>query len=205
MSDVSEDLEEYHRRKHGHCIILQRRVDRSGWNEDRRWGEMWKLYWGYRMLYRYTLPFTLIDGYPHCVFCEYRYRYSLDRVECHIDPTINKASTGKERTVRPCSTSTNTDKSTGQPIFNDLAWFAYKVSGVMCSTSACDHSWSIEEWIHSKRRNTLSQELVERLLYTHTNLVLRESLDASLHHLLPWDIDLTIDEPEPEHEVCQKV
>ncbi len=26
-----------------------------------------------------------------------------------------------------------TDKSTGLPIFKELAWFTYKVSGVMCS------------------------------------------------------------------------
>ena len=69
--------------------------------------------------------------------------------------------------------------------FKELVWFVYKVSGVMSSASAYEYCWSIEGWIHSKRRNTLSQELVERLLYTHTNLVLRESLDASLHHLLP--------------------
>jgi hypothetical protein len=32
--------------------------------------------------------------------------------------------------------------------------------------------------------------------------VLRESLDDTLHHLLPWDIELVIDEPvdEPEEE-----
>jgi hypothetical protein len=32
--------------------------------------------------------------------------------------------------------------------------------------------------------------------------VLRESLDYALHHLLPWDIELVIDEPidEPEEE-----
>ena len=45
-----------------------------------------------------------------------------------------------------------TDKSTGLTIFKELAWFAYKVSGVMCSASACEHCWSIEGWIHSKRR-----------------------------------------------------
>ncbi len=30
----------------------------------------------------------------------------------------------------------------------------------------------------------------------------RESLDDALHHLLPWDIELTIDDPvdEPEEE-----
>jgi hypothetical protein len=35
-------------------------------------------------------------------------------------------------------------------------------------------------------------------LITHTNLVLRESLDDTLHHLLPWDIELVIDDPVDE-------
>jgi hypothetical protein len=43
-----------------------------------------------------------------------------------------------------------TDKITGDPIFNELAWFGYKVSGVMCSASECEHSWSIKGWIYSK-------------------------------------------------------
>jgi hypothetical protein len=65
----------------------------------------------------------------------------------------------------------------------------------MFSVSTPEHSWSIEGWIQSKRRNRLSQELVEGLLRVHTNLVLRESLDVVLHHLLPWDIELVIDRP----------
>ena len=72
-----------------------------------------------------------------------------------------------------------TDKSTGLTIFKELAWFAYQVSGVMCSASACEHCWSIEGWIH---------------------LVLRESLDDALHHLLPWDIEIIIDEPVDQTE-----
>jgi hypothetical protein len=76
-----------------------------------------------------------------------------------------------------------TDKSTGLPLFSELAWFAYKVSGVMCSASACEHCWSIEGWIHSQRRNRLDQKLVEKLVRAHTNLVLRESLDDALRHL----------------------
>ena len=71
-----------------------------------------------------------------------------------------------------------TDKSTGLPIFKELASFAYKVSGVMYSASACEHCWSIEGWIHSKRRNKIHQKLVEKLVRAHTNLVLRESLDG---------------------------
>ena len=48
----------------------------------------------------------------------------------------------------------------------------------------------------------MHQKLVEKLVHTHTNLVLRESLDDVLRHLLPWDIELVIDEPvdEPEEE-----
>ncbi len=49
--------------------------------------------------------------------------------------------------------------------------------------------------------------LVEKLVHTHTNLVLRESLDDTLRTLLPWDIEILIDEPvdekkeEPEVQV----
>jgi len=45
----------------------------------------------------------------------------------------------------------DTDEHTGLPIFKELVWFEYKVSGVMYSTSPCQHSWSIEGWIHSKK------------------------------------------------------
>jgi hypothetical protein len=50
------------------------------------------------------------------------------------------------------------------------------------------------------RRNRLDQKLVEKLVHAHTNLVLRESLDDALRHLLPWDIELVIDEPVDEQE-----
>ena len=66
-----------------------------------------------------------------------------------------------------------TDKITGVPLFSDLAWFVYKVSGVMCSASVCEHCWCVEGWIHSQSRNRLDQKLVEKLVRTHTNLVLR--------------------------------
>jgi len=93
-----------------------------------------------------------------------------------------------------------TDKNTGLPKFKELVWFTYKVSGVMYSVSACEHCWSIEGWSHSKRRNKLHQTLVEKLIHTYTNLVLRESLDDTLHHLLPWDIEVVIDDPVDESE-----
>jgi hypothetical protein len=66
--------------------------------------------------------------------------------------------------------------------------------------SACEHFWSVEGWIHSQRRNRFDQKLVEKLIRAHTNLVLRESLDDVLRHLLPWDIELVIDESVDEKE-----
>ncbi len=74
----------------------------------------------------------------------------------------------------------------------------------MCSVSVCEYYWSIEGWIHSQRRNRLDenliQKLVEKLVRTHTDLVLRESLDDTLRDLLPWDIEVVIDEPVDEKE-----
>jgi hypothetical protein len=73
----------------------------------------------------------------------------------------------------------------------------------MGQSAVCmDKGTALEGRIHSKRRNKLHQKLVEKLIRAHTNLVLRESLDNTLHHLLPWDIELVIDEPvdEPEEE-----
>ena len=41
-------------------------------------------------------------SHPVCSFCEHRYRWLAAVVECHMDPTINKSSTDKERTVKVC-------------------------------------------------------------------------------------------------------
>ncbi len=60
-----------------------------------------------------------------------------------------------------------TDISTGLPLFSELVWFAYKVSGVMCSAAACEHCCSVEGWIHSQRRNRFDQKLVVKLVRTH--------------------------------------
>ncbi len=77
--------------------------------------------------------------------------------------------------MKPKSAFLYPNKSTGLPLFSELNWFTYKVSGVICSESVCDHYWSIEGWIHSQRRNRIDQKLVEELVHVHTNLVLRES------------------------------
>jgi hypothetical protein len=63
-----------------------------------------------------------------------------------------------------------------------------------CSASTCQHSWSIEDWIHSKRRNRLGQDLVERLVRTHTNLKLEQRLEFYETGQIPWDIEMVVEE-----------
>ena len=76
-----------------------------------------------------------------------------------------------------------------------LICLALKVVLLSCSASACEHTWSIEGWIHSNRRNRLGQKLVERLVRTHTNLKLEQRLEMYEAGLLPWDIEMTVEEP----------
>ncbi len=54
------------------------------------------------------------------------------------------------------------------------------------------HSWSMEGWIHSKRRNRLGQDIVERLVRTYTNLQLEHRLELYEAGMLPWDIEMTV-------------
>ena len=39
---------------------------------------------------------------PQCVFCGNKFRYKVCNVEWHMDPSIGKVTTGKERTVTEC-------------------------------------------------------------------------------------------------------
>ena len=52
----------------------------------------------------------------------------------------------------------------------------------------------------SKRRNRLGQELVERLVRAHTNLNLEYRLQLYEAGLLPWDIEMTVEEPLSDDE-----
>jgi hypothetical protein len=82
----------------------------------------------------------------------------------------------------------------------DLMWLVLKVVLLPCSASACEHSWSIQGWIHSKRRNRLGRDLVERLVRTHTNLQLEHRLELYEAGILPWDLEMTVEEPLSDDE-----
>ncbi len=79
-----------------------------------------------------------------------------------------------------------------------IQFAAGRLSSLACSASGCEHSWSIEGWIHSKKRNRLGQALVEKLVRSHTNILLEERLDMWRSNVLPWELDMVIEEPEDE-------
>jgi hypothetical protein len=81
-----------------------------------------------------------------------------------------------------------------------IQYAACRLPALACSASGCEHSWSIEGWIHSKKRNRLGQQLVECLVRTHTNIELQYVLDLWRSSPLPWELDMEISEPVEEDE-----
>jgi hypothetical protein len=63
-------------------------------------------------------------------------------------------------------------------IWTELMWVSLKVVFLSCSVSAYEHRWSIEDSIHSKRRNRIGKELLEHLVRTHANLKLEQRLEV---------------------------
>ena len=66
----------------------------------------------------------------------------------------------------------------------------------MTSASACEHMWSIEGWIHNKRRNRLAQPNVKKAVRAHGNLVLRKAILLSRQQKVAWDSQTRISEPD---------
>ena len=75
-------------------------------------------------------------------------------------------------------------------------WAAIRLVSIRTGSSACEHSFGLEAWIHSKKRNRLGQTNVEMLLRSHTNLILEAILNrVDGVDFLPWDIELIIKDP----------
>ncbi len=79
-----------------------------------------------------------------------------------------------------------------------IQYAACRLPTLACSASGCEHSWSVEGWMHSKKRNRLGQAFVERLVRTHTNLLLEDKLDSWRADVLPWELDMVIMDPEED-------
>ncbi|GJN30743.1 hypothetical protein PR202_gb19077 [Eleusine coracana subsp. coracana] len=99
----------------------------------------------------------------------------------------------------------------------ELKELAFKLLGQPASSSCCERNWSTYGFIHSLRRNKLTPERAENLVYVHNNLrLLSRCTDDYLTGLSKmWDVgvdehetfdgisvlqgaELTLDEPEFE-------
>ncbi|XP_042375950.1 uncharacterized protein LOC121969771 [Zingiber officinale] len=59
----------------------------------------------------------------------------------------------------------------------ELKTFAMKILNLTCSSSGCERNWSVFEHIHSKKRNRLSQQRLNDLVYIKYNRALRRRYD----------------------------
>uniref|UniRef100_A0A803L3Q9 DUF659 domain-containing protein n=1 Tax=Chenopodium quinoa TaxID=63459 RepID=A0A803L3Q9_CHEQI len=104
------------------------------------------------------------------------------------------------------------------PIIHALA---LRVLGQPTSSSCCERNWSTYNFIHSLRRNNLTRQRAEDLVYIHNNLRLlsRNTNEYKDEKTRMWDIggdqfdnmeeggflefaELSLDEPELEFEFC---
>ncbi|XP_057856565.2 uncharacterized protein LOC131065967 isoform X2 [Cryptomeria japonica] len=81
------------------------------------------------------------------------------------------------------------------PTTPNLQKLAIRILSQPCSASGCERNWSMFEHIHSKRRNRLSVEKMNDLIFVHYNLRLRMRKNA-LADISP----IILDEVDPEAE-----
>ncbi|XP_057838522.2 uncharacterized protein LOC131048545 [Cryptomeria japonica] len=77
----------------------------------------------------------------------------------------------------------------------NLQQVAIRILSQPCSASGCERNWSMFEHIHSKRRNRLSVERLNDLVFVHYNLRLRHK-QVMDHDSTP----ITLEEVDPESE-----
>ena len=73
-----------------------------------------------------------------------------------------------------------------------LQEFAIKVLSQPCNASGCECNWSVFEHIHSKKRNRLEHERLEKLVFIYYNLrmLTKQMQPKDLDPILLDDIDL---------------
>ena len=71
-----------------------------------------------------------------------------------------------------------------------LQFIALKLVGQPCSSSCCERNWNTYNFIHSMKRNKLTPQRAEDLVYVHNNLLflLRRSPNYNEGEFKMWDI-----------------
>ena len=61
--------------------------------------------------------------------------------------------------------------------------------------SACERNWSLYEWIHNKKRNSLSVARAEKLVRSPCNLNLINKHHSAAADFVPWMDEMVVDDP----------
>lgn len=71
-----------------------------------------------------------------------------------------------------------------------LQAIAFKLLGQPCSSSCCERNWSTYNFIHSLRRNKITPQRAEDLVFVHTNLRLLSRRSPSYNEGVTqmWDV-----------------
>ena len=80
----------------------------------------------------------------------------------------------------------------------NLAKLAIRVLSQGTSASSCERNWSTFSLIHTKRRNRLSPNHVEKLVFLHTNLRLLKKIKERGYCLLEITIEMIDNEEDEE-------
>ena len=85
-----------------------------------------------------------------------------------------------------------------------LQEFAIRVLSQTCSSSSCERNWSVFEHIHSKKRNRLEHERLEKLVFIYYNLrmltkqVQPKDTDPILLDTIDLESDWVVKEEAPD-------
>jgi hypothetical protein len=130
--------------------------------------------------------------YPECVFCGKMYRWGTANVECHMDPNISKATTGRERVVSACAESQSTSCGPNRTRF--LA-----VQAAIRTKMQCDKKSLLTEEDASKKHNLM---VVGGHADNDVDLCAEDNADAKRPCLGKGQTMLTKQPSQDEFEEC---
>ena len=130
--------------------------------------------------------------HPQCAFCDKKYRWGKGEVECHMDPTITKASTGKVRLVSACAESQSTSRGPNRTRF--LA-----VQTAIRAKMQCDKKSLLAAADASKKRNLMA---VAGHADNAVDLCAEDNADAKRQCLGKGQTMLTKQPSQAEFEEC---
>lgn len=109
------------------------------------------------------------------------YAENVDNVGEQMLSYVTKMSTlsAKQRDVIFKMSAKNYWSIIGRREFSDLYKVAKPIIEMICSSATSERTWSTFKFVHSRLRNRLTNEKVEKLVFLYTNCVLLDESDKN--------------------------